>query len=203
MTIINIVPKMAIAAGIALLASLVTVAASAAPTRDTLVRPGRGIGRVTLGMSEGQVRGALGRHRAVARQRELGFGQRYVELQWGYGEWTVGLQGRPGRMRVVMVSTTLRAQRTPSNLGIGSRLRDILRVYPRATCSGWPGLGSDSSKETWIVVRHPTRAQTVFVVVGDGLPEPRPVRVAALMVRVPARGLAERRSSCGPNWRRI
>ena len=203
MTIINGVRKGAVTAGIALLASLTTVSASATPARDALVRPGRGIGRVTLGMAEAQVRGALGRHRAVARRRELGFGQRYVELQWGYGEWTVGLQGRPGRMRVVMVSTTLRSQRTPSNLGIGSSVRDILRVYPRATCSGWPGLGSDSSKETWIVVRHPTRAQTVFAAVGDGRPEPAPVRVAAVMVRVPARGLSERRSSCGPNWRRI
>jgi hypothetical protein len=192
-----------IAAGVLALALAALDSALARTSRETVVRPGRGIGKVTLGMTQAQVRRALGPHRSVARRRELGFGQRYVELQWGYGEWSVGLQGRPGRMRAVMVGTTLRSQRTRSNLGTGSRIRDILRVYPRATCSGWAGLGSNSSKETWIVVGHPTGARTVFAAVGDGKAEPGPVRVAAVMVRLPAAGLAERRSGCGPNWRNL
>jgi hypothetical protein len=106
-------------------------------------------------------------------------------------------------MRVVMVGTTLRTQRTPSNLGLGSRIRDIVRVHPGATCSGWAGLGTNSSKETWIVVRHASGTQTVFAVVGDFKPNPGPLRVAAVMVREPASGLAERRSRCSANWRRL
>jgi hypothetical protein len=185
-----------------LVATVAIAAASAAPARDALVQPGRAIGKVRLGMTQAEVRRALGRHRAVAKSRELGFGQRYVELQWGYGEWSVGFQGPAGRMRAVRIGTTLRTQRTRSNLGIGSRVRDILRIYPRATCSGWAGLGTNSSKETWITVRHPTGTRTIFAAVGDGKAEPGPLRVAAVMVQVPASGLSERRSSCGPNWRR-
>jgi hypothetical protein len=176
-------------------------AATAAPSRNALVQPGRGIGRVTLGMTQAQVRGVLGRHRYVAKRRTLGFGQQYVELQWEYATWTAGFQGRPGRMRAVMIGTTLHSQRTRSNLGTGSRIRDIVRVYPRATCSGWVGLGSDSSKETWIVVRHPSGARTIFAAIGDGKADPGPVRVVEVMVHLPARGLAERRSRCSPNWR--
>jgi hypothetical protein len=190
-----------VTAGVLVLAVTALDSATARPSRDALVDPGRGIGKVKLGMTQAQVRRALGAHRSVARRRELGFGQRYVELQWGYGEWSVGLQGRPGRMRAVMIGTTLRSQRTRSNLGTGSRIRDILRVYPQARCSGWAGLGSNSSKETWIVVRHPTGASTVFAAVGDGKADPGPLRVAAVMVRHPASGLAERRSACARNWR--
>jgi hypothetical protein len=197
------VKRLGIAAGIAMLSAVAALPAASAPTRDMLVRPGRGIGKVALGMTEAQVRRALGSHRTVARRRELGFGQRYVERQWGYGEWSVGFQGLRGRMRVVMVGTTLRSQRTPARLGIGSRIRDIVRVHPRATCSGWAGLGTNSSKETWIVVRHPSGTQTVFAAVGDGKADPGPMRVVAVMVREPASGLAERRSRCSPNWRRL
>jgi hypothetical protein len=189
-------------AGVLVLAVSALESATALPTRSALVQPGRGIGKVKLGMTQAQVRRALGPHTFVTKRRRLGFGQQYVELQWGYGEWSVGFQGRAGRMRAVSVGTTLRSQRTRSNLGTGSRIRDILRVYPNATCSDWAGLGSASSKETWIVVRHSNGAQTVFAAVGDGKADPGPVRVVEVMVRLPASGLAERRSRCGPSWRR-
>ena len=177
--------------------------ASALPHSETVVEPGRAIGKVRLGMTQAQVRRVLGPHTFVAKRRTLGFGQQYLELQWRFAEWTVGLQGRAGRMRAVSVGTTLRSQRTRSNLGTGSRIRDIVRVYPQATCSGWAGLGSDSSNETWIVVTHPTGAQTVFAAVGDRKADPGPVRVVEVMVRLPASGLAERRSRCSPDWRRF
>jgi hypothetical protein len=189
-------------AGVLVLGVAALESASALPSRDALVEPGRAIGKVKLGMTHAQVRGALGRHTFVVKRRDLGFGQRYVELQWGYAEWSVGFQGRAERMRAVMVGTTLHSQRTRSNLGTGSRIRDILRVYPHATCSGWAGLGTNSSKETWIVVRHPTGARTIFAAVGDGKADPGPVRVVEVMVQLPASGLSERRSQCGPNWRR-
>jgi hypothetical protein len=201
-TIILVVRSSILTGSVVLLIVVAIGSASAAPSRDALVQPGRGIGKVRLGMTQAQVRRALGRHRYVAKRRELGFGVRYVELQWGYAEWSVGFQGRAGRMRAVRVGTTLRSQRTRSNLGTGSRIRDILRVYPNATCSAWAGLGSNSSKETWIVVRHPTGARTIFAAVGDGKADPGPVRVVEVMVQVPASGLAERRTRCGPNWQR-
>jgi hypothetical protein len=153
-------------------------------------------------MTEAQVRRALGPHRTVARRRDLGFGQRYIERQWGYGEWSVGFQGPAGRMRAVRVGTTLRSQRTRSNLGTGSRVRDILRVYPSATCSDWAGLGTNRSNERWIVVRYPTGSRTIFAAVWDGNASPGPVTVVEVMVEVPARGLAERRSRCNNSWRR-
>jgi hypothetical protein len=192
-----------VAVGVVLAAAVPVGSVTAAPSRDALVHPGRGIGKLRLGMTQAEVRRVLGAHSYVTKRRRLGFGEQYLELQWGYAEWTVGFQGRPGRMRAVRVGTTLRSQRTRSNLGTGSRIRDILRVYPNATCSGWPGLGSDSSRETWIVVRHPTGARTIFAAIGDMKADPGPIRVVEVMVQVPARGHAERRTSCGPNWRRF
>lgn len=193
----------AVAVGVFLAAAVAVGSVTAAASRDALVHPGRGIGKLRLGLTQAEVRRVLGAPSYVARRRRLGFGEQYLELQWGYAEWTVGFQGRPGHMRTVRIGTTLRSQRTRSNLGTGSRVRHILRVYPQATCSGWSGLGSDSSNELWIVVRHPTGARTIFAAIGDRKADPGPVRVVEVMVQVPARGLAERRSSCGPNWRRL
>jgi hypothetical protein len=197
-----VVHRWLITAGVLALAVAALDYAAARPSRDALVQPGRGIGKVKLGMTQAQVRRTLGAHRSVARRRELGFGQRYVELQWGHGEWSVGFQGRAGRMQAVRIGTTLRSQRTRSNLGTGSRIRDILRVYPGATCSDWAGLGTNSSNERWIVIRHPTGARTIFAAVWDGQADPGPVRVVEVMVQVPASGLSERRSRCDANWRR-
>ena len=189
-------------AAAALLTGIAVGSATAAATRDALVQPGRGIGKVRLGMTQAQVRRALGAPTYVARRRALGFGQRYVEFQWGYAEWSVGFQGPAGRMRAVRVGTTLRSQRTRSNLGTGSRIRDIVRVYPQATCSDWAGLGTNSSKERWISVRHANGAQTIFAAVWDGPADPGPVRVVEVMIQRPARGLAERRVRCVAYWRR-
>lgn len=186
---------------LALSTAVSTGAAAGAPARDALVQPGRGIGKLRLGMTQAEVTRVLGRPTYVADSRRLGFGQRYVELQWGYAEWSVGLQGAVGRMRAVMIGTTLRSQRTRSNLGTGSRIRDIVRHYPRATCSDWAGLRTNSSKERWIVVRNASGARTIFAGVWDGRADPGPVRIVEVMVQVPASGLAERRVQCARNWR--
>jgi hypothetical protein len=190
------------AASLAVAAMLAATPVAAAPARDALISPGRGIGRVTVGMTRQQVQAALGRHTFVSRRRNLGLGEQYLELQWGYATWTVGFQGRPGRLRVVLVGTTLRRQRTRERLGAGSHVRDIVRAYPRATCSDWAGLGTNSSKERWIVVTHPSGSRTIFAAIGDMKPSPSPVEVVEVMVQRPARGLAERRSRCPANWRR-
>ena len=189
-------------AGLAVLAVLGAGSAAAAPERDAVVRPGRGIGKVTLGMTQAQVRAALGGRGLVAKRRNVGFGQVYVELEWAYGAWNVGFEGRPGSLRAVMVGTTLRRQRTPHGLGLGSRAREILRVYPAATCSDWVGTGTDSSVERWVVVRHANGASTVFGLLSKLHGERAIYTVGEITVRRPARGLAERRGRCPANWRR-
>ena len=182
--------------------ALAATLAPAAPERDALVRPGRGIGRVSLGMTLAQVRRTLGPHTAVNARKRLGFGETYVELDWTYSTWRVGFEGRRGRLRAVRVATTMRRQRTPEGLGPDSRIRDIVRVYPRATCSDWAGLGTNSSVGRWVTVRHAGGARTVFVVLTEGTPQPPPGRVVEVMVQRPARGLAETRRPCRGDWRR-
>jgi hypothetical protein len=186
-------------------ALLLASAAGAAPERDALIRPGVGIGEVRLGMTGAQVRRVLGRHKLVNERRQLGFGVEYLELDWGWGRWTVGFQGRRGERRVVKVATTLRRERTRHRLGPGSTTRDILRVFPRAACSEWAGLGTNSSKERWVFITDPKGVRTIFVISFGpfGGPSSRPTgRVIEVKVQQPARGLAERRSACGPKWRR-
>jgi hypothetical protein len=187
---------------IAVLAPILAIGpATAAQYRDALVRPGRGIGKIVLGMTREQVGATLGRPRAVSKRRRLGFGAQYLELQWGYAAWTVGFEGRPVALRVVKVATTLRGQRTRTNLGTGSRIRDIVRAYPQATCSDWPGIHTDSSVGRWIVIAHPKGTRTVFTTLSGGLAAPRPSRVVEVAVQRPSRGLAEQRVRCSANWR--
>lgn len=176
--------------------------ATGAPTRDALVVPGRGIGKVRLGMSVREVERALGHRTLVNESRGLGFGLRYVELDWDGATWTVGFQGRPGALKVVKVATTLARQRTRQGLGPGSRIRDILRAYPQATCSSWAGLGTNSSMGRWVTVRHASGARTIFVVYYEGVALPPPGRVVEVMVQLPVAGVAERRDTCGLSWRR-
>ncbi len=80
-------------------ALVATIAAgvSAAPTRDTRVRPGVGIGRVVLGMTAAEVRRAMGRRQDSTSSEERSFGSRYVELVWDSGPedyLSVGLGSR-------------------------------------------------------------------------------------------------------------
>jgi hypothetical protein len=142
--------------------ALVAGSASAAPSRDTLIRPGQGIGKVNLGMTVAQVRAALGRPGSTVRRQEIAFGGEYVELQWAQGAWTVGFRTQAGTLRVVRVATQRTTQRTRQRLGIGSLPRQIVRVFPRATCvtreldKPFPG--------TWIVVTHASGRMTAFAI---------------------------------------
>lgn len=184
-------------------AALAIAPAGAEPSRDARVFPGRGIGRVVLGMTPQQVRRVLGRHTLVNERKRIGFGLEYLELDWDYAQWTVGFQGRRGELRVVRVGTTKPRERTRERLGTGSRIRDILRVFPQARCSSWAGLGSNSSMGLWITALHPNGARTIFVVYHERVPQPPPGRVVEVMVQLPVRGVAERRLSCSNSWRRL
>jgi hypothetical protein len=110
------------------MAAAVAVAASASgsPNDSVAIRPGVGIGPINLGMTGRQVRRALGRPRAVIARRVID-GRPYVELEWGLGDWNVGLLGRKGNRRVVLVGTALGRHRTPEGLGVGTRQSRLWR----------------------------------------------------------------------------
>jgi hypothetical protein len=94
--------------------------ASGSPDDRAAIRPGVGIGPINLGMTGEHVRRALGKPRAVITRRVID-GRPYVEFQWGLGDWNVGLLGRKGHRRVVLVGTALARHRTPEGVGAGTR----------------------------------------------------------------------------------
>ena len=104
----------------------VAPSAAAAPARSVPIRPGVGIGPINLGMTGAQVYRALGRPRTVVERRTIGGGP-YVEFEYGYGLWTVGLYGRKGERRVVLVLTALARHRTPLGIGVGTPIRQVER----------------------------------------------------------------------------
>jgi hypothetical protein len=139
---------------------------TSAPTSSQLVRRGVGIGKIRLGMTYPEVRRALGRPQLVNRVQNRGFGTRYVEYLWNYGDWRVGLLGPRGRERVVRVSTKLRRERTREGVGVGSTVRQLARHYRRtADCVHRDYNVPDAG--TWIVLRGPGSRMTAFWLAGQ------------------------------------
>ena len=139
-------------------------AASATSTEDVAIRPGVGIGPINLGMSGQEVRRALGPPRAVVERKVLRR-QPYVEFEWNLGDWYVGLLGRKGHRRVVMVGTALTRHRTPGGLGVGTdenriwrELRGRLRERYCAPSTHW-------------YLRH-GRTETIYLPYWQRLPKP-------------------------------
>ena len=79
-------------------------------------------------MTFAQVRAVLGRPTVVNRTRRIGFA-RYVEYDWGWGTWTVGFTGRGGVLRVSLVGTSIRRERTREGVGVGTTHGALLRLY--------------------------------------------------------------------------
>jgi hypothetical protein len=122
--------------GVSALAALVGLAGAGANRSDgatLVIWPAQSIGKIRLGMSEAELRRAMGRPRAIVR-RPGSFGLRSIEFQYGLAEYSVRLRGRPGRLRVVRIATTLARERTRGGVGVGSRERAVLRAYPRCRC---------------------------------------------------------------------
>jgi hypothetical protein len=143
------------------LVALVALAGSGAQRSESAtlaIIPARSIGKVTLGMSEAELRRAMGRPRAIVH-RQASFGLRSVEFQYGYADYTVRLVGRPGRLRVVGVGTTLARERTRTGIGVGSRERAVLRAYPSCRCD--PMRVSRVAGVVYVGVRNP-RTCTLF-----------------------------------------
>ena len=119
-------------------AAAICASAAAAPSRDAVVRPGVSVGKITLGMTEAQLRRAMGRPDYVVGRTSV-FGGVRVEYQFGTnGEYEVALRGRPRALRVVSVFTFLRRERLPNGLGVGSRPRALRAAYgSRLRCTPW------------------------------------------------------------------
>jgi hypothetical protein len=160
----------------------------AAAGRDTLIRPGVGIGRIDLGMTQAQVRRALGPHDTGWSERR-GLGVRYLELTWDRGPedyFAVGLLGRPGRLRVVSIATTRRAD-TYRGIGPGDTVVRLRRTIRGLRClEYWPA-GGGMMVESGFVLGRRNGPQTVFVRGKWRFYRSNPAaRVAYVVVRTPA-----------------
>jgi hypothetical protein len=182
---------------------------AAASERDQVIRLGKGIGKIQLGMTLPAVRRALGgRHDLVYRRQDFGTRGRYVELGWEFpgrtwwepNLWHVGFRSwsRRGMLRVVRVSTSARRERTRRGIGIGSRVRDITRAYPHATCVyRYP---PNPYAGTWIVVEEPSGVMTAFNVVGRRDDPDAPRRVVEVMVQRVWFSKGRWHGACHPGW---
>jgi hypothetical protein len=170
------------AVGVLLAVALSPGATLAAPARDALIRPGVGIAKARLGMTEAQVRRSMGRPQAVTGALE-GFGRSVVELQYGYGSYNVRLAGRKGRERVVAVTTFFAAEKTANGVGVGSLESQVKRAHPDLRCEAFR---TRAVGEKYAIrglrrlcfLGESGDARTVFVVRGPGQqtrgPDPSP-----------------------------
>ena len=98
------------------------------------IRPGVGIAPIRLGMTEAQLRVAIGRPEASHREPST-FGRVRAVLQYDGATYTVILDGRPGALLVTAVSTTLARHRSPEGFGVGTPERTLrARFGPRVRC---------------------------------------------------------------------
>lgn len=139
------------------------VAASASATEVTIVR-GVGIGKIRVGMTLKQVQKAFGSDSLFDARSKVA-GMSYVDLGWEFGSWSVGVLEQKGTWRAAQVATTLRGQRTPEGIGVGSSFKAVVRAYPQAICVRYyPTMGSTVAQGWGAGQRY---AQTALVVAND------------------------------------
>jgi hypothetical protein len=129
-------------AGAAIVCVALAVTLVRAGTADSAIRLGTGIGPLRLGMTEQQVRRALGRPSTVNRARS---GRIYIVSMNYYmrGDYRVTLRGRRGAVRVTLIGTVSRQQRTQGGLR-------RTRACAAKTCAGaaeaWSGATAASAR---------------------------------------------------------
>ena len=163
-------------AATALVSIASTVALVRAGPADGAIRPGVGIGPIRLGMTEQQVRRALGRPNTVQRARA---GRIYVVSLNFYmrGDYRVTLRGPRGAVRVILVGTVSEDEKTPEGIGIGSSEKDLRGAYPSMRCKDVRGSGSGVTRRECRVGPR-TRRHMIFVI-GRG---PNPPKVIEVLV---------------------
>jgi hypothetical protein len=198
-------------AGIGALVAVLALspAGAAAHERNQVIRIGQGIGKIQLGMTIPRVRRALGGpHLVVYRRHNFGARGRYLELGWELPGrtswepvlWQVGFRSwsRRGALRAVRISTTARRERTRRGIGMGSRIRDIIRAYPHATCvERWP---TEPYPGIWFVVEERSGGMVAFDVAGRRDDPDAPATVVAAMVQRVWFSKGRGHESCPRGW---
>jgi hypothetical protein len=136
------------------LASAAIVIPGASAVEST-INPGVGIGKVKLGMTEAQVKAALGGWRYV-NEREGS----HLSVSWGlFGSaWSADFVSG----KLVEVSTAVHSQRTRSGIGQGSSWLALVRAYPHGLCGIRPPHFSSSVIVAGLLVPHKGGTQTIF-----------------------------------------
>jgi len=111
------------------------LASPAAAFESTIVR-GVGIGKISIGMTLGQVQKMFGSPSLVDARTTVG-GRSYVDRGWEFGGWSVGFLKQNGTYRAAQVATTLRGEKTHEGIGVGSSFKAVVRAYPQAICVGY------------------------------------------------------------------
>jgi hypothetical protein len=102
-------------------------------------------------------------------QRRVLRGQPYVEFEWNYGDWWVGLLGRKGNRRVVLVGTALSRHRTPEGYGVGTDENRLWRELRGRLHERW------CNPSTHWYLRHDGR-ETIYLPRWQRAPKPMVVR---------------------------
>jgi hypothetical protein len=139
-------------------------------------------------MTQAQVRRALGPH-DTGWSEARGLNLRYLELTWDRGPadyFAVGLLGRPGRLRVVSIATTRRAE-TYRGIGAGATIARLRRTIRGLRCLDyWPAEGGTIVESGFALGRR-NGPQTVFIRGKWRFYRSNPgARIAYVAVRTPA-----------------
>ncbi len=166
---------------------------------DASVRPFESIGPIEIGMSRQAAERILGRPEATAYRRALLRGV-YVELQYRGPAWTIGFEGPQGAQRVVKIVYSGSRYRTRAGVGLGSRIRSIVREFPGARCED--RLFGSTGIRYVVVIDRLTERRVLFHVAYERVLRPPPGEVVSISIqkRLPhARPYA--RHACFPGWR--